>query len=361
MDPDKLDDLRKVFYDQIDRQRLHPAAQLVVLRHGRVVLDLAHGIGRSGQLITPETPFYTFSVSKAFTGICVHQLIEQGKLEMDAPVTEYWPEFGQKGKETATIRHVFLHQAGIPAPHLNRQVLVWPLWNAVTRQLARTEAVYPPGEITAYHLVNYGFILGEVVRRVSGTPIDQYLDEHFIRPMGLTHTWMRIPARELKLSPRLFSGDREYHSAAFVFNHRPIRRALIPAASLHSPARELALFYQMLLNGGSYNGKRYLKAETIQRAVTPGFEGLDQYIHHNMRYAYGFHLQQSFLTYEGERRFDMGPGASPRAFGHFGMASSMVFADPDADLVVAFTCNRLIKDSANRNQALLDALWKAVE
>ncbi len=361
LNPEKLDRLRQVFVDQIDRQKLHPAAQLVVLRHGRVVLDLAHGTGRFGQPITSQTPFYTFSVTKAFTGICIHKLIEEGKIEMDAPVAEYWPEFGQKGKATATIRHVFLHQAGIPAPHLNRQVPLWPLWNAVIHQLERTEAVYPPGQKTAYHLVNYGFILGEVVRRVTGMPIDRYLSQNFLEPMGLTHSWMRIPGKEIKHSPRLFSGDREFNAAAFVFNRRPIRRALIPAASLHSSARELALFYQMLLNGGVYNGKRYLKAETIQKAVTPGYEGIDDYIHHPMRYAYGFHLQQAYQDRNGNTIYDMGSGASPRAFGHYGMASSMVFADPDADLVLAFTCNRLIKDSARRHQALLEALWAAVD
>ena len=368
VDPDQigmeaggLEKLRTVFYDQIDRQALHPAAQLVVLRHGQVVLDLAHGQGRFGHPVTPQTPFFTFSVTKAFTGVCIHKLIEQGKIEMDAPIAEYWPEFGQKGKQAATIRHAFLHQAGIPAPNLNHQVLRWPFWGAVTREVAETAAVYPPGEKTAYHLVNYGFILGEVVRRVTGMPIDRYLDQHFIQPLGLKRTWMRIPADQINLSPKLFSGDKEYNSAVFIFNRRIYRRALMPAASLHSTARDLAVFYQMLLNGGTYQGKRYLSEETLRQATTAGAEGMDHYLHYPMRYAYGFHLQQSYTNTKGERVYDMGSGASRQAFGHFGMASSMAFADPETNLVLTFTCNRLIKTSHHRNRALLEALWSAVQ
>ena len=360
MDANELEKLRELFYDQIDRQALHPAAQLVVLRHGQVVLDLAHGQGRFSRPVTPQTPFFTFSVTKAFTGVCVHRLIEQGKIEMDAPIAEYWPEFGQKGKRAATIRHAFLHQAGIPAPNLNHQVLRWPFWKAVTRELAETPAVYPPGEKTAYHLVNYGFILGEVVRRVTGMPIDRYLDQHFIQPLGLKQTWMCIPADQINLSPKLFSGDKEYNSAVSIFNRRIYRRALMPAASMHSTARDLAVFYQMLLNGGTYQGKRYLSEETLRQAITAGAEGMDHYLHYPMRYAYGFHLQQSYTNAKGETIYDMGSGASMRAFGHFGMASSMAFADPETDLVLTFTCNRLIKASHYRNQALLEALWSAV-
>ncbi|MBG0787529.1 MAG: beta-lactamase family protein [Anaerolineaceae bacterium] len=360
IDADRLEKVREIFYDQIDRQALHSAAQLVVLRHGQVVLDLAHGKSRFNREVTAQTPFFTFSVTKAFTGVCVHQLIEQGKIEMDAPITEYWPEFGQKGKEAATIRHAFLHQAGIPAPNLNRQVLRWPFWNWVTKELAETPAVYPPGEKTAYHLVNYGFILGEVVRRVTGMPIDRYLDQHFIQPLGLKHTWMRIPAGKINSTPRLYSGDKEYNAAVFIFNRRINRQALIPAASLHSTARELAIFYQMLLNGGVYGGTRYLSEETLRQAITPGAEGIDHYLHYPMRYAYGFHLQQSYTNTKGVTIYDMGSGASEKAFGHYGMASSMAFADPGTDLVLTFTCNRLIKASNHRNQALLEALWAAV-
>ncbi len=360
MDPEKTQKLSQLFTHQIDQEHLHPAAQLVVVRHGKVVLDLAYGTGRRSKPIIPETPFFTFSVTKAFTGICVHRLIENDQIEMDAPIADYWPEFAQKGKADATIRHVFLHQAGIPAPKLNQQMLVWPWWPLVTRHVAQTTAVYPPGEKIAYHVVNYGFILGEVIRRVTGKNIDDYLQEQFLDPLGLKNTWMRIPASELSRSPRLYSGSKTHDAAVFIFNRRLFRRALIPAANLHSTARDLAVFYQMLLNDGIYNGHRFLGKETIANAIRPGAEGMDHLLKHPMRYAYGFHLQQSLSHPDGTTTKDMGSGASQQAFGHYGMASCMAFADPEADLVFTFTCNRLIDNAGKRNAALLSALWEAV-
>lgn len=361
INPQGLSQLEQLFYHQIDVEHLHPAAQLVVTRHGKVVLDLAYGQSRGGSPVTPDTPFFTFSVSKAFTGVCIHRLIEAGQVEMDAPVAEYWPEFGQKGKETATIRHVFLHQAGIPAPHLYRQTLFWPFWRLVTWDIAHTPAIYHPGEKSAYHKVNYGFIFGEIVRRVTGQKIDQYLQEYFLDPLELKNTWMRIPRSELHRSPRLYSDHKNLDGAAFIFNRRLYRRALIPAASLHSTARDLAVFYQMLLNGGEYAGHRYLKEDTIWAAIAPGYQGLDHYLNLPVNWAYGFHVNQIHPGDDGGHPLDMGSGASLRAFGYFGMASCVVFADPEANLVFAFTCNRLLNKSGDRAQALLHALWKAVK
>ncbi len=116
----------------------------------------------------------------------------------------------------------------------------------------------------------------------------------------------------------------------------------------------------MLLNGGVYGETRFLSEDTLRQAITPGAEGMDHYLHYPMRYAYGFHLQKSYTNAKGATIYDMGSGASDQAFGHYGMASSMAFADPKTDLVLAFTCNRLIKASSLRNQALLEALWAAV-
>jgi len=352
--------LTSLFEDQVNLQNLHPSAQMVILRHGKVVMDRAIG-SEKGQPITRDTPYLTFSVSKAFTGACVHQLIEQGKIALDAKVADYWPEYGCKGKEATTIRQVFLHQGGIPAPHLNTQAMVWWNWNLVTRHVARTEAVYPPGERTANHMLNYGFILGEVVRRVTGQMLGDYLEEHFLRQLGMNNSWMPIPRRELHRSPKLETPDKALKLAVTLFNLPMNRCALMPAATLHSTARDLAVFYQMLLNGGAYDGKQYLKPETIEFATSPGYEGIDHSFHSSTRWGYGFHLGGKIMTPEGEKVLAMGKGSSQRAFGHFGMDSSLAFADPEVDLVVAFTTNGMIEASDTRVRALLDTMWDAIE
>lgn len=356
----RLADVVNIFHDQITRQNMHSAAQLVVLRHGQVVLDCVGGTAR-GKPVTPDTPFYTFSVSKAFTAVCIHHLAEQGKINLDDRVADYWHDYGCKGKAETTIRQVLLHQAGIPAPHLYQQVLLWHSWRLVTRHVAKTRAVYPPGTKTAYHLVNYGFILGEVVRRVSGLSIDHYLAAHFLQPLGLKSTWLRIPATELKRSAPLETNTKAFRLTVNILNTPLYRRALLPAASLNATARDLAVFYQMLLNGGMYDNQQLLQPETISNAIQVRTEGMDEFRKVPIRWAMGFHLGGRLQTPAGLVDMGMGKGSSNHAFGHYGMASSLAFADPEAALVVAFTCNRLIAESSQRINTLLDALWGALD
>jgi CubicO group peptidase (beta-lactamase class C family) len=368
-----FEETARLFYALLHEEKLHSAAQLVVLQRGEKKLDLSAGRGAYRNL-SPDTPFLAFSITKAFTGLCIHRLIEEGRIDLDAPVSTYWPEFGQGGKERATIRHVFLHQAGIPAPNLNRQVLVWPFWRLVTRHVARTPAQFEPGTKTAYHLVNYGFILGEVVRRVTGKRVDRYLYENFLRPMGLRNTWMRLPPRALLRTPRVKAHAAVMRRAAAVFNQPAIRTALIPAAGLHTTARDLAAFFQMLLEGGTARGQRFLKPETIAAATSSGYRGWDDYLKTSMHWGYGFVLGGSAAPMrhgtvgkeapEGMAASggSMGKGSCEQTYGSFGMGTSMVWVDPCAQLVVAFTCNGMLDDTgtSRRWRRISDAVWDAV-
>lgn len=353
--------LEKVFQDQLHRQKLHSAAQIVVMQDGEVVANHAEGTGRY-QGIDESTPFVVFSVSKAFTGLCVHKLIEDGCVELDAPVARYWPEFGQKGKETATIRHAFLHQAGIPAPHLNRQVFTWPWWNLVTRDVASSAAEFAPGSQSSYHLVNYGFILGEVVQRVSGMPVERYLRENFTGPMGLKDIYLRLPAGELKRTPKLETTEPALHTTKNLFNLPFIRTARIPAACLHSSARSLAAVFQMLLDGGVYQGRRYLKPETIRFATSSGYHGMDSYLKVSMNWGHGFILGGGNGSSEFASQSAMGKGSTERTFAGIGLGTCMVWADPDTRVVTAFTCNGMLGDEAasRRWAEVSNAVWEGI-
>jgi CubicO group peptidase (beta-lactamase class C family) len=363
VNPEAVQGVKKIFLRQI-REGLHPGAQLVVLRSGKVVLDLAEGIANLGsrRRVTPDTPFLTFSVSKAFTGLCVHRLIEEGRIDLDAPVAEYWPEFGSRGKQEATIRHVFLHQAGIPTRGIYLQALHWMNWGRVTRSVANLQAEYAPGTKTAYHPLNYGFILGEVVRRVTGKPIELYLKNTFLDPLGLKNTSLGLPPGRQKDIARIYHGCPDQKIVVWAFRIPFIRSAVLPAATLHSTARELAVFYQMLLNGGVYAGKRYLQEGTIRAATRLAYEGFDHTIQREMRWAYGFHLGGLAQSAE-EAGSGMGKGSSENTFGHFGQRTCMAWADSNADLVVAFTCNRLLSIESNQRrwQELSDAIWDSID
>ena len=225
--------------------------------------------------------------------------------------------------------------------------------------------MYPPGKVAFYHLLNYGFMLGEIVRRVTGMMPDEYLASNFIEPLGLKNTWMHIPAKEIPRSPRLISYNREHDLTVKVFDLKVMRKAVIPAASVHSTARELATFFQMLLNGGEYAGKRYLKADTIKKAVSSGYHGYEGNENGVVNFGFGFQLggKDVFLKdTQGMKLPYYGKGSSERTFGHYGLGSSMVWADPGSDLVVAFTTNGLWHSDIThlRWNMINNAVWDAL-
>lgn len=362
MDITGVKKLVDVFNSQITKG-LHFGAQLVMVRHGQVVLDRVAGFAnvRKKRPVTKNTLFHCFSITKPFTAICIHKLIEEGKIELDAPVAEYWPEFGCKGKETASIRHVFLHQAGIPSRGIYKQIPLWVNWNWVTKNVANLEAEFQPGSKTSYHLVNYGFILGEVVRRVTGKTIKAYLQDKFLVPLKLEHTYLGLPWKKLSDSARIYSGDSDQDPLVFLFNLPFIRGAVLPAATLNSTARDVATFFQMLINRGKYAGKQYVASSTILDAIALGYKGYDETIEAEMHWALGFHLG-------GLRRPQDPPGSgmgyrsSLTTFGHFGQNSSMVWADTEYELVVCLMTNRLLSGEENtlRFQEISDAVWDAI-
>lgn len=339
--------------------RIHPAAQLAIYHQGRLVVNLAGNIPETPAIDT-QTPFLTFSVTKTFTAMAILRLYEEGRLDIDAPIGAYWPEFAQRGKETATVRHALLHQAGVPAPHLYFQIVTWPFWSLVIHNLAREKALYSPGTQTAYHLVNFGFILGEVVRRITGIPIDRYVKITFFDPMGFKNTWMRIPSKALRRSPRLVTNNPAMHGVTRLFNLTVIRRALLPAAGLHSNALELATFFQMLLNDGEYQGKRYLKPESVSLATRSHYKGFDHYVKTDMNWGMGTIIGGNLNADSDPGASAMGYGNSAETFAAMGMGGvGMVWADRRADLVTAFTCNSMLAESdiGQRWSILSNAVW----
>lgn len=354
-----FEQLEAVFQDMLHQRRLHSAAQIVVRRNGRVLVNHTAGRGALAR-VDERTPFLSFSVSKAFTGLCIHKLIEEGRVGLDEPVARYWPQFGRHGKETATLRHVFLHQAGIPAPGLRKQVLLWPSWRLVTRNVAGTRAQFTPGTRTAYHLVNYGFIFGEIIRRVTGLQVEDYLAQTFLQPMGLQDTWLRLPANQLARTPRMEPGSPAMREASTLFNLRPIRLARLPAASLHSTALDLSAVFQMLLDDGEWQGKRLLQPETVRFATSLGYAGQDEYIRHPMRWGYGFILGRGLD--ETEESVALGRCSSEDTFSAMGMGTNFVWADRPSRVVVAFTCNGMLTNqfAAARWSEISNAVWDGV-
>lgn len=201
-----------------DRLAGHGAAgQLVVLRAGRVVLDRAFGAA-------PRSLFLVYSCSKVYVALVTHLLAERGLLSLDEPVSARWPEFGRRGKQGITPRHVLVHRAGVPDDNPVATLVTATSWEASVRRMEALTPRDPPGSVTAYHALTYGWILGELARRVTGTPIRSLLREAFLAPLGLDDTFLGLPAHEWSRAVRGVPASRLGLGNAAVFNRRRFRR-----------------------------------------------------------------------------------------------------------------------------------------
>lgn len=350
-------------FEELFVEGLHSAAQLVVLRHGRVVLDRTLGVTKLGTThsVKPSTPFMTFSCTKPLIAMCIHKLVEDGVVELDAPVAAYWSEYGVRGKEATTIRQVLLHQAGIPAKGLYWQIPRWWDWAKVTAHVAASAAEFEPGRKTAYHLVNFGFILGEVLCRVTGMAVDEYMRQELFGPLGMANAYLGLPAAEGGRAAEIYWGAADQRNAVLLF--RRARSAVMPAATLNCSARDLAIFYQMLVNGGRYGGYQFVKPQTVAQAIAIGSEGWDETLGIFMRWGMGFGLGGPRPAHDiYGNRSSLGRRSTISTFGHAGQRSSIAWADMEQQVVLAFTCNGLVSEADNlrRQESLADALWDAL-
>jgi CubicO group peptidase (beta-lactamase class C family) len=242
-------------------------AQLCVLHDGRVVLDRAIGC-------RPDALLWLFSASKPFIALLVHLLAERGELSLDDRMARYWPRFGRRGKDGITIRQVLRHRSGLPVARSRvLDALAMTDWEQSVRRLEDASPAWPPGQVPAYHYISYGFLLGELVRRVTGTALPEFLAAEFLRPLGLNDVHLGLTDRQWpRHVPVRGRGPAGAVSAAFV-NRRVTWEAVIPAAGVSATARDLALFYQALLCGGERDGVRVLRPETVQEARRPSSDG----------------------------------------------------------------------------------------
>ena len=247
-----------------------------------MVLDEAFGC-------RPDALFLTFSAGKPFVALLIHQLADRGELGLDDPVARYWPEFGRGGKEAITIRQVLQHRAGIPvARGLAGDALAARSWARSVRAIEGARPRYRPGEVPAYHVLSYGFILGELVQRVTGAGLTEVLRRELLDPLDLRDTYLGLPARLWSRRVPVRARGPGAFSRRLVFNRRVMRQAVIPAATVSTTARDLARFYQMLLNGGQLNGVRVISAAAIAGARRPSSDGeTDRLLRRPMRWSEG--------------------------------------------------------------------------
>ncbi len=304
-----------------------------------------------------DTLANVYSTTKGLVAIAALRLVEQGRLDLDAPVARLWPEFAASGKHAVTLRMLLSHRAGLAALRAPLAPDAIYDWARMTHALAAEEPWWPPGERHGYHAFSYGWLVGELIRRGSALSPGRYLHEALAAPLGLDlHLGLAAAhdERTAELTPlplagpdseqgRLIArirGDRESVTAkaftnpptllaAGVVNTRAWRSAEIPAANAHATATALAQLYGGLV--GSRAGTRLLGVELVAACSAEESCGFDEVLRLPTRFGPGFMLSQPHARF--------GPG--PRAFGHPGAGGSLGFADPDAGIGFGYVTNRL--------------------
>jgi len=361
------------------RDRDEVGAAVAVVIDGEPVVDLWGGhadLGRT-QPWERNTLVNVYSCTKGMTAICAHRLVSEGRLDLDAPVARYWPEFAQAGKAELPVRWLLGHRSGLAAVRnlLPNEALYD--WNAMCAALAAETPWWKPGTAHGYHAVTFGWLVGEVVRRITGKSLGTYFREEVAEPFGVDFH-IGLPEREhgrvaemsmlplalpegdgAQLGMVIMSDPEGLAARAFMnppslahgVNYAAWRTAEIPGANGHATARALASVYAVLARGGEANGRQLLDAAGIARCREEQSNGPDLVLTIPTRFGLGFMLSQD----RPDARF----GPNPNAFGHPGAGGSVGFADLDARLGFSYVMSRMgphiLLDP--RATALIDATY----
>jgi len=359
LDVDHVSQLHDLFEMHVE-QGLHHGAQLAVYRDGTEVVDIAGGTtGPDGDPTETDTPHLLFSCAKPLSATCVHQLAEQGEVGYDDPLRQYWPAFADPGTEKAriTVRHVLSHQAGLPESEFDGKPDQWSDWDAAVEAMEEVDVQFPPGSDAAYHAINWGWLVGELVERVTGTPIDEYAREYVFEPLGMDRTHIGKPSADFDVATLVGFEDIDRcrvppgglkelapRTAADIFNRDDIQQALMPSSTAIGTASDYARFFACLANGGELDGTRILDEETVERATTLQAEvENDDTLEVPRRYAMGF--ERAGLP---EDKYGSLP--PKHVFGHGGLGSSIGWADPEENLAMAYVTNGVRHTAENRRR-----------
>jgi CubicO group peptidase (beta-lactamase class C family) len=358
---------------------MHPAIQLCIRRHGRVVLNRAigHGWGNAPSdppdaekiPVTPDTPFCVYSAAKAMTATVVHMLVDRGVFSLDDRVCEYIPSYTSHGKHRTTIRHVVTHSAGVPFPTGPRPDLKRADDHEYAQQLlGELRPIYRPGLVHIYHALTWGPLMREIIYAATGKDIREILATEILDPLGFRWTNFGVAEQDLPLvAPSHATGRPLPPVVARIFRkaiggtvHEVIPSTntpfflttVIPSSNTVSTANEMSRFAEIWRRGGELDGVRVLQPETLRGAVAecrrlrPDFAvGLTP-----ARWGTGFIL--------GTNRFGPFGRNAPAAFGHLGLVNVAIWADPERGLSAGLiSSGKPGRDpEARRHTALMDTI-----
>lgn len=347
-----------------------------ILVNGRTVVDIVGG-WRDGAMTSrwdAPTMVCMMSVAKGITAICFNMLVDRGLVDVDEYVVNYWPEYGRNGKQETRVRHFLDHTAAVPVLTTN------PLWpgamfdrEAIVKALEEQEPLWEIGTRAAYHVHHQGFLLGEIMRRVTGRTVGPFLRDEVAGPLraeyfigGMTDAEQSVVAEVMpNMDAKLFAakdGADQTSLRALAFKQNPDepwvvtmnkpewRTVEVASGSGHGNARGVARIYGALGCGGSLDGVTLMRKESIEAMITEQHnqtEALQQRPYHQ---ALGVLLNTPEAVYMGPNR---------RSFGHHGIGGSIGFCDPDAGVGFSYACNKMHAVGTNGPRAarLIDAFY----
>jgi CubicO group peptidase (beta-lactamase class C family) len=345
------------------KARLHLGAQLYVSRDGKTVADLAFGQSREGVAMRPDTLMLWMSSIKPITAVAIAQMWERGKLELDDPVAAHIPEFGSKGKEHVSIRHVLTHTGGFPGA-----VVAWSAepWEKIIAELCDAPLApgWVPGERMGYHVASGWYALAEVVRRLDGRPYSQYVREEIFEPLDMRDTWLGMPPErhreyvaDRRIAPMHFAtgiGKVTPHTYAFWNDSTESLAVCRPGGSARGPIHDLGRFYEAMLAGGG----GIIRPQTVEAISTRQMVGMRDH-------TFGYPLDRGLGVVIDSKQYCnaatwFGNRCSRRTWGHGGYMSSVGFVDPHNKVVVALVFNGMLESQENRHDARMISTLDAV-
>ena len=361
--------------------RAEVGASVAATVDGTLVVDIWGGCADAARTRpwTRDTIVNIASTTKGLTALCAHHLVDRGLLDLDAPVAKYWPEFAQAGKADLPVHLLLSHRAGLPAIDTPLPTEAFYDWDRMTRALAAQTPWWPPGTRHGYHAFTFGWLVGEVVRRVSGRSLGTYWRQEVAEPLGIdchiglaaAHdvrvadfipvpapaTGQPDPEAELleRAGPMTQKAINNPPKTVADMNTRAWRGAEIPAGNAHTHARALACVFGALACGGEVNGVRVVSAASVDRARAEQASGPDAVLFGTpTRFGLGFSLPPA----------GAGIGASSAtAFGSAGAGGSMAFADPEKHVSFAYVMNQMgagLMPPDPRAAHLIDALYESL-
>ncbi len=358
-------------------------AGLAIYRHGKCLVDLQGGysdIERQNPW-QKDTLCVVHSCTKAATALCLHHLIDQGQVQLNDPVTRFWPEYGESGKSSTTLAMLLNHTSGIPAlknPLPEQAFLDWPY---MTRMIAEAAPFWEPGTQHGYQMTTFGWLIGEVVRRVSGQSLGQYFRANLAEPSGADF-WIGLPSEEHHRVSRLarYRPQKGLASAAFTrrlmadpegipalayFNTGKFRAdsaasylAEFGAGGGIGSAQSLARLYAPLANGGRFEGRQLFSGRQVSLMADTSIKGgEDRTLIMPTHFSLGFMKSMDNFERPGGVMESLVLGSS--AFGHAGAGGSLGFADPALGLSFGYVMNQMGPGILvnERGQSLVDAVY----